>query len=176
MFIIDSQVHIWAPETPDKPYAKENASAPHRARPSATTNCCARWTAPVSRVAFSCRPPGKPTATILRWKRRGCTPIASASWATGVDQSQQPGVDGRLETTTVHVGHRMVFNRGQSAQWLNDGTADWFWDAAEKYDIPVMTLAPERCAQARRSRRTPSGAAADRRSHGVEFGTARQTA
>ena len=36
----------------------------------------------------------------------------------------------------------MVFNRGQSAQWLNDGTADWFWDAAEKYDIPVMTLAP----------------------------------
>ncbi len=40
------------------------------------------------------------------------------------------------------LGIRMVFNRGQSAQWLNDGTADWFWDAAEKYDIPVMTLAP----------------------------------
>ena len=33
MFIIDSQVHIWAPETPEKPYAKENASAPHRAVP-----------------------------------------------------------------------------------------------------------------------------------------------
>ena len=30
MFIIDSQVHIWAPETPEKPYAKENASPPHR--------------------------------------------------------------------------------------------------------------------------------------------------
>jgi len=35
----------------------------------------------------------------------------------------------------------MVFNRGQSAQWLTDGTADWFWAEAERYDIPVMTLA-----------------------------------
>ena len=31
MMIIDSQVHIWAPETAEKPYAKENASPPHRA-------------------------------------------------------------------------------------------------------------------------------------------------
>ena len=40
------------------------------------------------------------------------------------------------------LGIRMVFNRGQSADWLKDGTADWFWDAAEHYDIPVMALAP----------------------------------
>ena len=33
MMIIDSQVHIWAPETPDKPYAKENVSKPHRPIP-----------------------------------------------------------------------------------------------------------------------------------------------
>jgi predicted TIM-barrel fold metal-dependent hydrolase len=25
---------------------------------------------------------------------------------------------------------------------LKDGTADWFWDAAERYNIPVMALAP----------------------------------
>jgi len=31
MKIIDAQVHIWAPETAEKPYAKENASPPHRA-------------------------------------------------------------------------------------------------------------------------------------------------
>ena len=33
MIIIDSQVHIWAPETPEKPYAKGDASTPHRAVP-----------------------------------------------------------------------------------------------------------------------------------------------
>jgi L-fuconolactonase len=33
MTIVDSQVHIWGPETPDKPYFTENASKPHRAKP-----------------------------------------------------------------------------------------------------------------------------------------------
>ena len=33
MLIIDSQVHIWAPETAEKPYARENASTPHRPIP-----------------------------------------------------------------------------------------------------------------------------------------------
>ncbi|HEX9144166.1 MAG TPA: hypothetical protein VGA09_07825 [Candidatus Binatia bacterium] len=33
MIIVDSQVHIWAPETPEKPYAKGNASVPHRPVP-----------------------------------------------------------------------------------------------------------------------------------------------
>lgn len=40
------------------------------------------------------------------------------------------------------LGIRMVFNRGRSRAWLDDGTADWFWDAAERYDVPVMTFAP----------------------------------
>jgi hypothetical protein len=26
--------------------------------------------------------------------------------------------------------------------WLSNGTADWFWPAAEKAGIPVMFLAP----------------------------------
>ena len=40
------------------------------------------------------------------------------------------------------LGIRMVFNRGRSREWLDDGTADWFWHAAERYDIPVMAFAP----------------------------------
>ena len=33
MIIIDSQVHIWGPETPEKPYVTEDASKPHRPVP-----------------------------------------------------------------------------------------------------------------------------------------------
>jgi predicted TIM-barrel fold metal-dependent hydrolase len=40
------------------------------------------------------------------------------------------------------LGIRVVFNAGKSRQWLEDGTADWFWDAAERYDVPVMAFAP----------------------------------
>ena len=33
MIIVDSQVHVWGPETPDKPYFTENASKPHQPIP-----------------------------------------------------------------------------------------------------------------------------------------------
>jgi predicted TIM-barrel fold metal-dependent hydrolase len=40
------------------------------------------------------------------------------------------------------LGIRMSFHQGRPKLWLEDGTADWFWDAAERYDIPVMVFAP----------------------------------
>ena len=38
------------------------------------------------------------------------------------------------------LGVRALF-LGGSERWLTDGTADWFWPAAEKAGLPVMTLA-----------------------------------
>ncbi len=37
------------------------------------------------------------------------------------------------------LGVRVTFNR-EAAAWLTDGTADWFWRAAEKAGLPVMFL------------------------------------
>ena len=33
MIIIDAQVHIWPPQTPERPYIMEDASKPHRPVP-----------------------------------------------------------------------------------------------------------------------------------------------
>ena len=44
---------------------------------------------------------------------------------------QQPGM----------LGVRLTFNTPPTLAWLSDGTADWFWPAAEKADLPVMFLA-----------------------------------
>jgi len=41
------------------------------------------------------------------------------------------------------LGVRVTFN-GAAAAWLSDGTADWFWPAAEKSGLPVMFLASEK--------------------------------
>ena len=41
------------------------------------------------------------------------------------------------------LGVRLTFNSPTATGWLKDGTADWFWPAAEKAGIPVMFLAPE---------------------------------
>jgi predicted TIM-barrel fold metal-dependent hydrolase len=39
------------------------------------------------------------------------------------------------------LGARVLFV-GPRAPWLTDGTADWFWPAAEKAQVPVMFFAP----------------------------------
>jgi len=41
------------------------------------------------------------------------------------------------------LGVRLTFI-GPAGKWLEDGTADWFWPAAEKAGLPVMFLAPGR--------------------------------
>ena len=63
------------------------------------------------------------------------------------------------------LGVRVTF-LGPAAAWLTDGTADWFWPAAEKAGLPVMFLTPGRSARARPRRRAPPAAHADRRPHG----------
>ena len=39
------------------------------------------------------------------------------------------------------LGVRVTFNTPATIAWLSDGTADWFWPAAEKHQLPVMFLA-----------------------------------
>ncbi len=143
MMIIDSQVHIWAPATPEKPYATDNASKPHRAIPLGADELLSEMDgAGVARCVLV--PP--------TWEAdRNDTALDAAR-----EHPDRFAVMGRLSITDPRsrdlmatwkeqphmLGIRMVFNRGQSAQWLHDGTADWFWDAAERCDIPVMSLAP----------------------------------
>jgi predicted TIM-barrel fold metal-dependent hydrolase len=40
------------------------------------------------------------------------------------------------------LGIRASFHQGRPKSWLDDGTADWFWEAAERYQVPVMAFAP----------------------------------
>src|SRR5437870_11397681 len=42
------------------------------------------------------------------------------------------------------LGARVIFNNDVTIPWLTDGTADWFWPAAEKAGVPVMFFAPGR--------------------------------
>ncbi len=44
------------------------------------------------------------------------------------------------------VGIRVTFSNAQMIPWLTDGTANWFWAAAEKNNLPVMCFTPGRTA------------------------------
>ena len=143
MMIIDSQVHIWTPETPEKPYAKKDASAPHRPVPLGHEELLREMDgAGVERCILV--PP--------TWEDdRNDTSLEAARL-----HPNRFRVMGRIKLTALQsralvatwknqahmLGIRLVFNPGRTASWLVDGTADWLWDAAERYDVPVMAFAP----------------------------------
>jgi len=143
MFIIDSQVHIWAPATPEKPYARENASVPHRPIPLGHEELLLEMDhAGVARCVLV--PPtweDDRNDTSLEAARRHPDRFA----VMGKIKLAAPESRALLSTwkSQPHMlGVRLVFNQGRSKDWLFDGTADWFWDAAERYDVPVMAFAP----------------------------------
>ncbi len=143
MMIIDSQVHIWAPETAEKPYARGDAATPHRPIPLGHEELLREMdNAGVARCVLV--PP--------TWEAdRNDTSLEAARLhpdrfrVMGRLAVQKPESRALMATWTNQpfmLGIRMVFSRGRSADWLKDGTADWFWDAAERYNIPVMVMAP----------------------------------
>jgi L-fuconolactonase len=143
MMIIDSQVHIWAPETAEKPYAREDASTPHRPVPLGHDELLREMDgAGVARCILV--PPTweddrndtsleaarlHPDRFRVMGKIKITAPQSRALIATWMNQTHMLGI-------------RLVFNQGRWKDWLVDGTADWFWDAAERYDVPVMAFAP----------------------------------
>jgi len=55
---------------------------------------------------------------------------------------RERGKDGVLVESARHDGISHQLPHAGTHSWLDGGTADWFWAAAEKYDIPVMVFAP----------------------------------
>ncbi len=138
MDLVDSQVHIWGANTPERPWAPN--AKPHRAQPFGKDDLLREISAAgVDRVVIV--PPtlegerlDYAQEAVKRYPGRFAVmarvpldkPERAQSFAT---LRNQPGV----------LGVRLNFV-GRQAAWLTDGTADWFWPAAEKAGLPVMFL------------------------------------
>ena len=143
MMIIDSQVHIWGPETPDKPYVTENASKPHRATPLRCEELLEIMNANgVQRTV--CVPPtweGFSNEESLRAARLYPDRFAVMG-RIAIDKPESRALMSAWKKQPGMLGIRATFHQGRAANWLDDGSADWFWDAAERYHVPVMAFAP----------------------------------
>ncbi len=143
MTIIDAQVHVWPPETPERPYVKEDASKPHRPIPLTYESLLEEMSAAgVDRVILV--PPswvGYRNDYALEAARKyphrfavmGKVPLNDpASKTRMASWLEQPGM----------LGFRISFRHSGTHSFLDDGTADWFWADCERYGIPVMIFAP----------------------------------
>jgi predicted TIM-barrel fold metal-dependent hydrolase len=138
--IVDAQVHLWKAESSDWPWVP--GMKPQMPEPFTIEKLVPLMDeAGVDRAVIV--PPSWPgdrndygIEAAKRYPNRfavmGRIPLKNPESAALLPRwKEQPGM----------LGVRVTF-LGPAAAWLTDGTADWFWPAAEKARLPVMFLSP----------------------------------
>ena len=141
--IVDSQIHLWKAESADWPWVP--GAVPQLPEPFTIEKAVPLVDqAGVDRAVIV--PPSWPgdrndyaLEAAKRYPSRfavmGRIPLQNPQSATLLPKwKEQPGM----------LGVRIIFNNAATIPWLTDGTADWFWPAAEKAGLPVMFFAPGR--------------------------------
>ncbi|HZR69372.1 MAG TPA: amidohydrolase family protein [Burkholderiales bacterium] len=141
MPIVDSQVHIWAADSPERPWPARHE--PHRPEPITADDLLREMAAAgVDRVVLV--PPsweGERNDVVLAAARAHperfavmgrLDPEAPQSRAALREWRAQPGM----------LGLRFTFHRPSLQPLLTEGRADWVWAEAERLGIPVMLTCP----------------------------------
>ena len=146
--IVDSQVHIWADDSPERPWpVGQSARARDHGAHALSADVLIKQmdAAGIDRAILV--PPsfeGDRNDVVLAAARKyaprfgvmGRIPLNQPELAVPILES--------WKTHTGALGMRVTFSQGFSAtrgsgsSWLTDGTSDWFWPVAEKAGLPVM--------------------------------------
>ncbi len=143
MHIVDSQVHLWGADTPERPWPRGRAAEAQKPYPIDKEALLFQMDlAGVSRMVLV--PPsweGDRNDLALaaarahpdRFAVMGRLPLAAPeSRGLVADWRRQPGM----------LGMRFTFHNEHNRHLLTDGSADWLWPAAEQAGIPLMVLVP----------------------------------
>jgi L-fuconolactonase len=143
MIIIDAQVHVWPPESPERPYIKDDASKPHRPVPLRYEDLLHEMaTAGVDRAILV--PPsweGYRNDYALEAARKYPDRFAVMGKVALNNTANREQLPTWLDQPGM-LGFRISFRHRGTHAILDDGTADWLWSDCERYDIPVMIFAP----------------------------------
>jgi L-fuconolactonase len=143
MTIIDAQVHIWPPETPQRPYVREDASRPHRPVNLAYEDLLREMAAAGVDRAILVPPSWEGYRNDYALEAARKYPDRFA--VMGKVPLNDPASKARIATWLAQPGmrgFRISFRHSGTHSFLDDGTADWFWADCERHDIPVMIFAP----------------------------------
>jgi len=143
MHIVDSQVHIWGANTPERPWPPGREREAQKPYPIGKETLLFEMDlAGVSRMVLV--PPsweGDRNDLALEAARQHPDRFAvmgrlaiqdPASRALLAGWKKQPGM----------LGMRFTFHNEHNRHFLTDGTADWLWPEAERHGIPLMVLVP----------------------------------
>lgn len=136
--IVDSQVHIWIAESPDRPWPPGGVARANLPGPFTYDKLLLLMNeAGVHRVIIV--PPffeGERNDYALEAAKKHPDRFAVMGRIL-LDSPEAPALLRCWKEQPGMLGIRLTFNWEQFS-WLTDGTADWFWPAAAKAGIPVM--------------------------------------
>lgn len=136
--IVDAHVHMWKASTPERPWMP--GARPQLPEPFTIERLVAMMDeAGVDRVIIV---PPSVEGDRLDYAQEAVERYPGRFAIMGRISLNDPTAARRLATWKKQpgvLGIRLNITGDQGA-WLTDGTADWFWPAAEKAGIPVMFL------------------------------------
>ena len=136
--IVDSQVHLWKASSPDYPW--NPGAKPQLPEPFTIERALGMMDeAGIDRVVVV--PPGLNDVNSYGLEAARRYPNRFAVMGRiPLEDPKSPALLPRWKDQPGMLGVRVTFITPATLKWLSDGTADWFWPAAEKAGLPVMFL------------------------------------
>jgi predicted TIM-barrel fold metal-dependent hydrolase len=141
MLIIDSGVHVWLPEGPDRPWMPGRTA--HLPEPLTYEKFAAMMDD--AGVSAAILVPPSWEGERIDYSLEAAQKFPDRFAVMGRFPINQPAERERLETWRQQqgmLGVRLTLHHEWDRAWMSDGTSDWFWPAAERLGIPVMLNAP----------------------------------
>jgi predicted TIM-barrel fold metal-dependent hydrolase len=136
--IVDSQIHMWKASTPERPWVP--GTRPQLPEPMTIERVVPMIDAAgVDRVVIV---PPTLEGERVDYGQEAARRYPGRFATMGHVRLDDPGEARRLPTWREQpavLGIRLNI-AGEQSKWLTDGTADWFWPAAERAGIPIMFL------------------------------------
>lgn len=144
MTITDAQAHIWAAETPDRPWLPGGHDFAHGDSYTVDTLLAEMAAAQVDAAVLV--PPsfeGDHNDVCLAAVRDHPDKFRVMGRITVTDPDHH-GILATWREQPGMLGIRLSFSRGAADRWMSDGTADWVWPEAEAAGVPIMVFAPNK--------------------------------
>ena len=143
MQITDAQVHIWAANTPDRPWPAEGIGREQKPVPFTQQDLIAAMDEAGVHRAIIVPPSWEGDRNDLGLAAAKTYPDRLA--VMGRLSIEDPG-NARLlpdwRKQPGMLGLRFTFHAPEMQAWLTNGTADWLWPAAERAGVPLFIMTP----------------------------------
>ena len=143
MDIVDSQVHLWGADTPERPWPPGRAQEAQKPYPITQEALLFQMDLAGVRRVVLVPPSWEGDRNDLALAAAGAYPDRFA--VMGRLALQDPASEAKLagwRTQPGMLGLRFTFHNEHNRHFLTDGTADWLWPAAERSGVPLMVLVP----------------------------------